>query len=221
MRLRGEKALVGYLDFVDGATKLALVPGLIWRQYGMVLNSGTPEPVDMANLPCPDFDGPLDAHHLPERTLPLLASRGCYWRCAFCTHHYIYGDSYQRIRSPRSSPTTWRGWPGNGTVDIFISPTSRCPPRLLRHISSTLLKATPAFAGAVSFGRKKATPQDLDVAFRSGCRVFSFGVESTNQRVLDSMGKGIAVHDIERIFNNCHKAGIHAHFMGIIGFPGN
>ena len=64
------------------------------------------------------------------------------------------------------------------------------------------------------------TPQDLDAAFRSGCRVFSFGVESTNQRVLDSMGKGIAVHDIERIFNHCHKAGIHAHFMGIIGFPG-
>lgn len=217
----GEKALVGYLDCVDGATKCALVPGLIWRQYGMVLNSGTPEPVDMAYLPCPNFDGlPLDAYHLPERTLPLLASRGCYWRCAFCTHHYIYGDSY-RIRSPTQLADDMarlaRQW---DCRHIYFADESMSP-RLLRHISSTLLESDSGIRwGCELRAEKSLTPQDLDAAFRSGCRVFSFGVESTNQRVLDSMGKGIAVHDIERIFNHCHKAGIHAHFMGIIGFPG-
>lgn len=217
----GEKALLGYLDCVDGATKCALVPGLVWRQYGMVINSGTPDPVDVADLPCPNFDGlPLDAYHLPERTLPLLASRGCYWRCAFCTHHYIYGDTY-RIRSPARLAEDMAQLAGRWNCRHIYFADESMSPRLLRHISGALLESDMDIRwGCELRAEKSLTLHDLHLAFRSGCRVFSFGVESTNQRVLDSMGKGIAVCDIERIFNDCYSAGIHAHLMGIIGFPG-
>ena len=48
-------------------------------------------------LPLPDFDGfPLDHYFVPERIIPYLATRGCYWgRCTFCDHGQGYFDQYR------------------------------------------------------------------------------------------------------------------------------
>ena len=50
-----------------------------------------------AALPLPDFDGlPLDHYFVPERIIPYLATRGCYWgRCTFCDHGQGYFDQYR------------------------------------------------------------------------------------------------------------------------------
>jgi hypothetical protein len=51
----------------------------------------------MTELPLPDFDGfPLDHYFVPERIIPYLATRGCYWgRCTFCDHGQGYFDQYR------------------------------------------------------------------------------------------------------------------------------
>jgi anaerobic magnesium-protoporphyrin IX monomethyl ester cyclase len=216
----GETALVGYLDVVDGVRSIESVPGLVWRHEAIVRNSGTAVPVDVNALPCPDFDGlPLDTYHLPARTLPLLASRGCYWRCAFCTHHYIYGDTY-RVRNAAMLSADLKQLRDRWNCHHVYFVDESLSPRLLRHISSALAEDTDMRWGCELRAERSLSRDDLDAAFRSGCRVFSFGVESTSQRVLDSMGKGIRVEDIERVFHDVHAAGIHIHFMGIVGFPG-
>jgi anaerobic magnesium-protoporphyrin IX monomethyl ester cyclase len=216
----GEKTLVGYLDAVDGTRTIDSVPGLVWRGPTGVQASGSPEPVDVARLPCPNFDGlPLDAYHLPARTLPLLASRGCYWRCAFCTHHYIYGDSY-RVRSPELLAADLAELRTRWDCQHVYFVDESLSPRLLRHISAALPPDGSIRWGCELRAERSLTRADLDTAFRSGCRVFSFGVESMNQRVLDSMGKGIRVNEVDRILNDCHAVGIRVHFMGIVGFPG-
>ena len=218
----GEAPLVGYLDSLDGTRARENVPGLIWRDAdGPVRESGMPVAIEVDKLPCPDFDGlPLDAYHLPEPTLPLLASRGCYWDCAFCTHHYIYGDSY-RVR-PRELiaedlATLRARW--NCRHIYFVDES--LSPRLLRHIAQASLES----GGDLRWGcelraERSLTREDLTVAHASGCRVFSFGVESANQRVLDSMNKGIKVEEIQRLLVDCREAGIRSHLMFIVGFPG-
>ena len=51
----------------------------------------------MAELPPPDFDGlPLEKYFVPDRVLPYLATRGCYWgRCEFCDHGEGYTAGYR------------------------------------------------------------------------------------------------------------------------------
>ena len=58
-------------------------------------------------LPLPDFDGfPLDRYFVPERIIPYLATRGCYWgRCTFCDHGQGYFDQYRGMTGAASGGT--------------------------------------------------------------------------------------------------------------------
>lgn len=217
----GEAPLVGYLDWLEGRRSRSETPGLIWREDGVVHDSGFPTAVDINALPCPDFAGlPLDDYHLPESTLPLLASRGCYWDCAFCTHHYIYGDSY-RVRSKELIADDLRQLREKWDCRKIYYVDESLSPRLLRHIAQASLEgASDLRWGCELRAEKSLTRADLEYAHRSGCRIFSFGVESANQRVLDSMNKGVKVADVQRLIGDCREAGIASHLMFIVGFPG-
>jgi anaerobic magnesium-protoporphyrin IX monomethyl ester cyclase len=216
----GETTLLRYLDTVDGTRALEDVPGLVWHDGEKVRGTGMPEPVDVDALPCPDFDGlDLDGYHMPARTLPLLASRGCYWRCAFCTHHYIYGDSY-RVRSKELLESDLAALRERWRCEHVYFVDESMSPRLLRHISAALPQDGRVRWGCELRAERSITREDLSAVARSGCRVLSFGVESANQRVLESMGKGILVADVERIVRECGEFGIRSHLMAIVAFPG-
>ena len=46
-----------------------------------------------------------------------------------------------------------------------------------------------------------------------------FGLESYNQRVLDSMKKGVELEVIDKMVEDCLRIGIAMHFYLLIGFP--
>lgn len=217
----GEQPLVGYLDALESGHPLGQIPGLVFNGTEGVQDTGAPVPIPAATLPTPDFGGlPLSEYHAPAPVLPLLASRGCYWRCAFCTHHYIYGDSY-RVR-PRAAIAgdletlvTKYGCEHVYFVDESISP------KLIRHISASVAELDRDIRWGCELRLERSlSDDDLARAAQSGCRVLSFGLESGSQRVLDLMHKGITVAEVRRLLNACSRVGIHAHVMCIVGFPG-
>ncbi|GAA2295882.1 hypothetical protein GCM10010149_50230 [Nonomuraea roseoviolacea subsp. roseoviolacea] len=217
----GERPLVSYLDHLDTGEPLDGIPGLIFRRDGHVRQTGMPRPVAAKDLPTPDFDGlPLRDYLMPAPVLPLLASRGCYWNCAFCTHHHIYGDSY-RVRPVeligRDLATLAER---HGCRHVYFVDESMSP-KLLRHISRAITQSGADLRwGCETRMERSLTRDDFRLAHESGCRVLSFGMESANQRVLDLMNKGISVATIERVIGDCAEVGIKAHVMCIIGFPG-
>ncbi|MEU8610974.1 radical SAM protein [Actinoplanes sp. NPDC048791] len=218
----GEATLLEYLEQLGRGVAVPVVPNTVYRdEDGEVRTTARAAPVAAAELPTPDFDGlPLAEYLAPAVTLPVLASRGCYWRCAFCTHHHIYGDTYR----PR---------PRSAIVDDLAKLTERydcrnfyfvdesISPKLLRHLSSSVLESGLGIRWGCELRMERSlTRSDFDAAFAAGCRVFSFGMESASQRVLDLMNKGIKRVEIDRIVAECHRSGIRIHVMCIIGFPG-
>jgi anaerobic magnesium-protoporphyrin IX monomethyl ester cyclase len=217
----GEGPLTQYLDTVNKGSRTVPIPGIVERRAdGKLLDGGPPPPLDVNSLPTPDFQGlELERYLSPSLVLPLLASRGCYWSCAFCTHHHIYGDSYrvrkhELLKSDVDELVKRFGARAIYFVDESVSP-------------SLLGKITAAASGhpGVSWGceirmERALTPAVLKAAFASGCRVMSFGMESAVDRVLTLMGKGVQRADLERVLTDCAVAGIHPHIMCIIGFPG-
>src|SRR5881628_2421045 len=93
----GETAFLQLVAAVGAGGDLSRIPNLIYRDGAGVHTSPLTYAEDMAALPPPDFHGlPLDKYFVPDRILPYLATRGCYWgRCEFCDHGEGYTAGYR------------------------------------------------------------------------------------------------------------------------------
>jgi radical SAM superfamily enzyme YgiQ (UPF0313 family) len=98
----GETPLLRLVEQLRGDGDLSKVPNLVYKQDGEVKVNRPFAKEELNALPTPDFDGlPLDLYLSPERVLPVMGSRGCYWeQCAFCsipfdhmTFHVRYAEN--------------------------------------------------------------------------------------------------------------------------------
>ena len=85
--LRGEadRSLVWFLEFLAGKRSVSEVPGLCYRDDGVVVRSRQAQPLSgdqLAELPVPSFDQVLPGHY---EGLGVESSWGCAYSCAFCS----------------------------------------------------------------------------------------------------------------------------------------
>ncbi|MGC2164697.1 MAG: radical SAM protein [Gallionella sp.] len=196
------------------------IAGAVYWEAGKLVKEPPIFLKDVDQFGIPDFDGlELNSYFSPEPIIPLLLSRGCYWRkCTFCVHYFSAGDTY-RVRSLDSIIETLRHFVDKGIrnfsfVDEMIAPGQFV--RLAEAIKNAGLDITYY---AYSKPNKTFTPAILKEIAESGCKYLLWGVESGNQRILDLMGKGTKVQEISDVMKNAHAAGIANHIFIICGFP--
>lgn len=175
---------------------------------------------DLSSSGHSDFsDLSLRAYFSPEPVIPVLTSRGCYWRkCAFCTHYKSAGMTYrcrplddvmEEIKNHIAA-----GFSNFALIDEMI------PPARFRQISEEILRNKLSINFyALAKPEKGFTREIFDLARSAGLRYLLWGVESGSQRVLDLMQKGTTVEEVSRVLRNAHDAGIRNHCYVIIGFP--
>lgn len=213
----GEDALQALL--ANGVAPVG-VAGAWYRRDGRV--DGLP-PVyrqDVDSFGLPDFSGyALHAYYSPQPVVPLLLSRGCYWRrCTFCVHYFSAGDSY-RIRSLDQVIAMLRQLVGQG-VRHFSLVDEMIAPGYFVQLADAIREAGLDIAYyALSKPNKSFTPRVLDRMAASGCRYLLWGMESACQRVLDLMDKGTRPDEMATVFRNSQAAGIANHVYVICGFP--
>jgi anaerobic magnesium-protoporphyrin IX monomethyl ester cyclase len=196
------------------------IAGALYWESGKIVKEPPIFLKDVDQFGTPDFGGlDLNTYFSPEPIIPLLLSRGCYWRkCTFCVHYFSAGDTY-RVRSLESIIEALRHFVDLGIrnfsfVDEMIAPGQFV--RLAEAIKAAKLDITYY---AYSKPNKTFTPAVLKEIAESGCKYLLWGVESGNQRILDLMGKGTKVHEISEVMKNAHAAGIANHIFIICGFP--
>ena len=196
------------------------IAGAVYWDAGQVVKEPPVFLKDVDQFGIPDFSGlDLNTYYSPEPIIPLLLSRGCYWRkCTFCVHYYSAGDTY-RVRSLESIIEALQHFVNKGIrnfsfVDEMIAPGQFV--RLAEAIKNAGLDITYY---AYSKPNKTFTPAILKTIAESGCKFLLWGVESGNQRILDMMGKGTKVPEIAEVMKNAHEAGIENHIFIICGFP--
>lgn len=104
VRFEGESAIVELIDAIVARRPWREVRGIAWRDGGGVHT--TPprkDAVDLDDLPWPERDDiAYEVQALP--TASVLASRGCPWKCSFCSIITFYegnGTRGRRRRDPR------------------------------------------------------------------------------------------------------------------------
>ena len=219
----GETAFLQLIEAVGAGRTLANVPNVIYRDDSGIHTSPLSYAEDMASLPPPDFDGlPLDRYFLPERILPYLATRGCYWgRCEFCDHGEGYTAGY-RTKKIEAVIEEIRGLRDKYQTRHFHFTDESYPPALFRKLTRKLVETNLGIAWTTHMRFEKSLLDDevWKDAVASGCRYLHFGYESGNERVLKLMDKATTTEVIHRSLELTAGVGIWNHVMGFFGFPG-
>ncbi len=231
--------LLGRLDgFLQALTSDFQPPlaGITYRNgVGAVVS--TP---DRAPIPAQDLDRmPFPAWHLfkLERytnlqptvdqvhgpSLPILTSRGCPYRCTYCSQ---IGPRRWRSRSVESVVAEWR-WlvREQGAAEIGVLDDSfnisrqrvldicqRLVDEGLNHVPWIMINGIRA---------NIADEEVLGAMKRAGCVRVAFGVESGNQAILDSVvDKHLTLDQVRAAFKAARAVGLETIGFFIIGLPG-
>jgi len=217
----GESPMLSLVNECRGGGDLSKVPNLVWEDKGKVKVNRPFAKEELNKLPTPDFDGmPFDLYLSPERCLPIMGSRGCYWeRCAFCSIPFDHMDFH--VRYAENVVADVQNLKEKYDCDYFFFTDEALPINFMRTFANKIVEANLdiKWTGELKFEKSLLTENRMELLYESGCRKLIFGLESYNQRVLDSMKKGVELEVIDRIVEECVRIGIGMHFYLITGFP--
>lgn len=233
------KAFLKMFDFIDfiinkegetGLTELAKnlknkdfekVPGLFYRRDSEVIKNNDKFIENLDCLPAPEFnDFDLNRYLLPVPVIPVIFSRGCFWkRCTFCVYYKTYPQAY-KTKSIRKFIEEIKYYISLGCKHFFIDDDAISAVSL-EEISVALIKNKIKICfGVIVRPERFFSYKVLKSIYDAGGRVLYWGVESSCQNILDLMNKGTRIKDIKAILENSHKIGFHNHVFMIRGFPG-
>ncbi|MFQ5449231.1 MAG: B12-binding domain-containing radical SAM protein [Nitrospinaceae bacterium] len=218
----GEHAMVFLVEALGGKRPLSKVPNLIYRdEAGQVrVNELYQERVN--ELPVPDFDGlPWDKYFSPEKLIPYLGTRGCYWgKCTFCDHGAGYIDQFrakhadQIIRELAQLKEKYN-------ARHFLFTDESFPPALFVKLPPMMVEANLGifWTTLIRFESLLLEPELWDKAAESGCRSLYFGLESANERIIKLVKKDTDIKAAIKNLTEARRVGIWSHVMGFYGFP--
>lgn len=223
----GEETFRELIDALATGSDLRAVAGLYLRDGGVVVATEPRPPVaDLDTLPWPARDLlPLDLYRpsvMHYRQLPafsVMCGRGCPYRCTFCSCSKVFPGK-MRLRSVESVIAEIRMLIERyGAREILIWDDLF---GISRPWALSLCERLAPLGLSWSAWMRVDTvdPELLAAMAASGCWHISYGVESGNQQVLESIRKQITVTQVRTAFAWTHAAGMEARATFILGFPG-
>jgi anaerobic magnesium-protoporphyrin IX monomethyl ester cyclase len=216
------------LDALAGRGSLKTVKGIFYRNNGNIEATAKREPVeDLDALPPVPYElFPMESYlrhrDVGYADLPafdIMASRGCPFRCGFCSR--VSGKTV-RHRSVESVISQMQECHRRfGARDFwFLDESFTVDKGWVRDFCAVLVKLGAPFYFSCST-RVNLLDEGLVALMKSaGCRCISFGVESYNRQVLSRMKKDITPEQIDNAIKLCLAAGINPHITYMFGYPG-
>ncbi|MDO9097080.1 MAG: radical SAM protein, partial [Candidatus Methanoperedens sp.] len=218
----GETALLNLIKHLDNEFDISDISNLIYKNgTDIKVNKLAPHGEDINSLPTPCFDGlPLDRYFSPELILPVLSSRGCYWRrCTFCDHSFGYSGNY-RPRDVDNLYNDLKALKNKYNTSFFTFQDEGLSPKLIGALSDKIAQNKMDISWLADSRFEQAfNPELSNKLSNAGCKMLYFGLESANDRILACMDKGIKKENALNICKYCTEAGIWTHLFLIFGFP--
>jgi radical SAM superfamily enzyme YgiQ (UPF0313 family) len=236
-RGESEYALLELVNTLEVGRQPGLIPGICFRRGDEIVSSPeSPMIPDLDALPFPAHDlfkidrytnlqpltDGLDPH---ARSFTILTSRGCPYKCTFCSKP-VTGDTW-RARSVESVVQEWK-WLVKGlgateigmTDDIWNLKLPRAK-ELCRRLVEEGLNSAPW----VTVHGMKVNHTDLELfqlMKAAGCKRVGFGVENGDEKMLRNViRKGQTIDMVREAFANAKAAGLQTMGFFIFGMPGD
>lgn len=229
IRGEGEQGILDLVKALGNGGEAAGIPGLVHRDAQGHIHANPPaEPlsgVQLDQLPLPalhQYYG--DDHHAlrsRKEEYPILSSRGCPCRCAFCMR--VLGQKVRRrsaeniIAEIEHAIARYGVHTINFQDEIFLSDTKQTR-ELLNLLIDRGLNRRIRWVGLT---RANMVSDDIiRLAKASGCVHIEMGVESGNPEVLKRIKKGITVEQVREAVRIIKRHGIYLVTYFILGHPG-
>ncbi len=221
----GEFTIINLCSAIDGKGDFEKISGLIyWKDGEIIQNSGYDTIKDLDALPFPYYDNFSSVTdndgHLPE--YPILTSRGCPYKCTYCSMPKIMGSKW-RFRSPervinelKHAKQEYRSTSFAVVDDNFTLNLKRVDKICDLLISEQINLAWNSQNGI----RADRIREDLANKMKqSGCRYVWIGIENADEEVFNEIHKGEKLEDIKTGIKYLKKAGIRVGGFFIVGLP--
>lgn len=202
---------------LNNGKRASSVEGFISREDGKLVNTGQrKEKVKLDDLPFYAWDilegfpsaykTPLFAAHRTPAT-PLITSRGCPGKCTFC-----YSGSHETLSTYSANYTIEMLKHLKRTYDIkefilfddnFVMYRKNLM-KLLNMLIDEKLDMTWSCNARIDMVNEEV----LNLMARAGCWQISYGIETGNQKIMDSLGKNITKEKVQKTIELSRKAGI-------------
>jgi len=209
------------------------VAGITYGQNGQVVhNPDRPVIEEVDSIPFPAFHFFRMEHYsnlqptlddIAGPSYPLLSSRGCPYRCNYCSQILPRG---WRARSPESVVSEWRwlvkelGAAEIGVLDDSFNINRQRALAICDQIIAEGLNHVPWIM--INGIRANLADEELLGRMRqAGCIRTAFGVENGNQRILDEViHKQLTLDQVRAAFRAAKAVGMETIGFFIIGLPG-
>jgi radical SAM superfamily enzyme YgiQ (UPF0313 family) len=205
----GEETFVELLKSKRTKEELKQIQGLVWWDNHNIVYNPQRTNINMDILPYPDYTPLEDNFYYKSRyrwSVPLVMSRGCPYRCSFCSvPEYI---PQFRHRTVDSVIEEVEHWVNKGRYNFFCHDSIiNGNPKWLKEFSEKII-AKGYGDGVIIWGgnmRLQQQMRDLDTMrlyYRAGLRKMITGFESASHPVLKHMKKYTDVQGVREIFEN-------------------
>jgi radical SAM superfamily enzyme YgiQ (UPF0313 family) len=231
VRGEGENTMLELCQRLDSAKGLEGIAGVSFKADGKIVHNPDREVIpDLDSLPFPAWEKfNLDNYtEVPlvaiknSRAFPIITSRGCNYRCYYCSQDKIYKQVRYRNLDKVADEIDYLhdrcGIKMFGFSDAYFpvdepSGLKFCDIMIRRKLHKKVKWCTETRVDKVSRRLLQAMKE-------AGAHLIMYGVEVGNQQVMDSLNKGVLVEQALTAFRETRKAGILSQGLFILGLPG-
>lgn len=198
------------------------IRGITFQKNGKVTSNPPPKNVDMSKLPTPAYHLlDMRKYHyeiLGDNFTLFELSRGCNYNCNFCSK-IMFGDhlrqkNISQIREEISTAITQHNIKTGYFIDLdFLSNNG-----LIEDLCDFLIHENYDFKWCCQTRPDSIDPEILKKMKNAGCSLIHFGIESSEDRILDIANKQTSLAGIEEAVSLCKKLKIDTLAFYLFGF---
>ncbi len=220
----GEETFKKLLDGIDDLAKLRKIPGLVFKDNGIIINTGIRPAIKN-----------LDAIPFPARQLvpykkytsllakkdiatTIFTSRGCPFKCSFCDRPHL-GKIF-RARSAINVVDELEECTKMGIHEfLFYDDTFTVNRKRVLDICNEIIKRNLDIGWDIRTRVDTINEEIIQHLKKAGCQGIHYGIEAGTEKILKVLNKGITIEKAKNVFDltRKYKIPILAYFM--IGSP--
>ena len=208
----GELTFIELLSSDWTPESLSSINGIVWWNDGTLIHNGKRDNVDMEVLPFPDYT-PLEDNYYYKSTyqdnVPLVFSRGCPYRCSFCSvPDFIPVFRYRKLETVLDEIQYWMD-KGRRSFFCHDSIINGNPKWLKEFCEAVIERGWPQegfiFGGNMRLGKTMRDKETIRLYKNAGLIRIITGFESASEPVLHHMKKYTNMEGVREIFQNVRE----------------